>query len=190
MRPHLQAPSACRGQGYPGEGGGAWTRSIGKAATFLRSHRREAAELEFEWGGIEGRALIAAAAAEKAAIQHWLRPIRTKDAFKPRVRAASTCQPPSSPPLTAVPVAPPRGQSARCCGRPDAVLTASTPVPAPRRPDGTGAHPVRSDVLPWQVTSSSHALPTHRSRKMVYPRLPKMPASEEKPPLSYSLSPQ
>lgn len=62
VRPHLQAPSACRGQGYPGEGGGGCTRSIGKAATFLRSHRREAAELEFEWGGIQGRALTAAAA--------------------------------------------------------------------------------------------------------------------------------
>lgn len=104
--------------------------------------------------------------AEKAAIQPWLCPSRTKDAFRPRVQEANTCQSPGSQPLmlspqpTCSPTSKP-GLPARLPGHclhrcPQGLHTRH------KLPRGTSsleasqmghACPIRSHILPQKVTS-------------------------------------
>ena len=104
--------------------------------------------------------------AEKAAIQPWLCPSRTKDAFRPRVQEANTCQSPGSQSLmlspqptcspTLKPGLPPRlpGHCLHRC--PQGLHTRH------KLPRGTSsleasqmghACPIRSHILPRRVTS-------------------------------------
>lgn len=190
VRPHLQAPSACRGQGHPGEGGGAWTRSIGKAATFLRSHRREAAELEFEWGGIEGRALTAAAAPQrKPLFSTGSAPSeqRTPSSHVSRRPARASHQAARPSPLSPQPhleARPPAAAAAQ-------TLSSLPPHQCQLLGGRAGRVPTPSGQTFFRGRSLPAATPSpHTGAERWYPRLPKMPASEEKPPLSYSLCPQ